>query len=72
MNELKDLLMKNFPAINFEDEHLVQDGTVDSVTIVEIITLLEDTYDIEITMEYIQPKYFESVQAMLEMIEELQ
>lgn len=71
MAELKDLLTENFPAIDFDEEHLVQNGVIDSVTIVEIITLLEDTFDIEVTMEYIQPKYFESVQAMYEMIEEL-
>ena len=71
MSELKNLLSERFPAIDFDEEHLVQNGVIDSVTIVEIITLLEDTYDIEVTMEYIQPKYFESVQAMYEMIEEL-
>lgn len=73
MDELMDLLKENYPDINFETEkQLMEDGILDSVSVVEIISLIEDAFDISVGMEYIQPKYFESAEAMWEMIEELQ
>jgi len=41
------------------------------VTMVGIITLIEDKYGIEVTMEYIRPESFESVETIGEMIDEL-
>lgn len=32
---------------------------------------IEDLFDISVTMEYIQPSYFQSAETMWEMIEEL-
>ena len=73
MNELITLLKTNFPNIDFENEKaLVDDGIVDSLSMVKIIAVIEETFDISVTMEYIQPEYFQSVEAMWEMIEELQ
>ena len=45
---------------------------LDSIDITSIIVELEDHYDIEITMEYMENENFDSVEAMLKMIEELQ
>lgn len=73
MDQLKSLLKETFPHIDFENEkQLVSDGVLDSVAVVVIITAIEDAFDISVTMEYIQPMYFESVETMWEMIEELQ
>ena len=73
MDELKELLEEEFPDIDFENEkQLVSDGILDSVSVVQIISMLEDHYDIDVTMEYIQPKYFESLETMLDMIDELE
>ena len=47
-------------------------GILDSFAVVTIIAEIENMYDISVTMEYIQPMYFESVESMWEMIEELQ
>ena len=73
MDELKELLQGEFPEIDFDKEkQLVTDGILDSVSVVQIISMIEDHYDIDVTMEYIQPKYFESLEAMLDMIDELE
>ena len=73
MNELKEMLEGKYPNIDFENEkQLMSDGIMDSIMVVEIISEIEDLFDVEVTMEYIQPKYFESVEDMWEMIEELQ
>jgi len=73
MEELKAMLKEKYPHIDFENETaLVTDGLLDSLAVVNIISEIEDMYDISVTMEYIQPMYFESTQTMWEMIEELQ
>ncbi len=72
MNELKAMLQEKFPMIDFEKETaLVSSGVLDSLQVVELIAEIEELFDISVTMEYIQPTYFESVDAMWEMIEEL-
>lgn len=73
MEELKKMLEEKFPDIDFDNETaLVSGGILDSLSVVSIIAEIEDMYDISVTMEYIQPAYFESVATMWEMIEELQ
>ncbi|MBE6817267.1 MAG: acyl carrier protein [Ruminococcaceae bacterium] len=72
MDELLAMLKENFPGIDFENEDkLYEKGLLDSVSVVEIISEIEDMYDISVSMEYIQPQYFESVSAMWDMIQEL-
>lgn len=73
MDELKKMLEENFEAIDFENEKsLVSSGILDSLAVVSIIAKIEEMFDISVTMEYIQPAYFESVETMWNMIEELQ
>ena len=72
MNELKAILNELFPEIDFEKEkNLYDDGIIDSVHVVTIIAKIEEAFDVSVTMEYIQPTYFQSVETMWEMIEEL-
>ena len=72
MEELLAMLKEKFPGIDFENEdRLYEKGLLDSVSVVEIISELEDMFDISVSMEYIQPQYFESVSAMWDMVQEL-
>lgn len=72
MQELKSMLEEKFSAIDFDNEkNLVSDGILDSLAVVSIIEEIEDMFDVSVTMEYIQPEYFESVEAMWNMIQEL-
>jgi len=73
MEQILEMLKKKYPNIDFENEkNLVSKDILDSLAVVEIIAELEDMFDISVTMEYIQPMYFESVETMWEMVEELQ
>lgn len=72
MEQLKEMLASNFPHIDFDKEkHLMTDGILDSMSMVTIIVELENLFDVSVTMEYIQPANFESVETMWEMVEEL-
>ena len=72
MDELRNALLEIYPDIDFDNEsNLYDDGIIDSVDVVTIISKLEETFDISVTMEYIQPNYFQSVETMWEMVEEL-
>jgi len=73
MEQLKEMLKEKYPNIDFDNEkNLVSGGILDSLDVVAIIAEIEDMFDISVTMEYIQPTYFESVETMWEMVEELQ
>ncbi len=72
MEQLMEMLQEKYPDIDFENEkNLISDDILDSMDVVNIISEIEDMFDISVTMEYIQPPYFESVECMWEMIEEL-
>ncbi len=71
MEELKALLTENFPAIDFARTDLIESGTLDSITLVSLIAVIEEKYDIEVSMDYIVPENFESVEAIYNMIDEL-
>ena len=72
MEQLKEMLKSKFPTVDFDNETaLTSSGILDSLAVVTIIADLENLFDISVTMEYIQPKYFESVETMWEMVEEL-
>ena len=72
MEELKKALKEAFPNVDFDKEKaLIDDGIIDSVGMVTIISIIEDMFDVSVTMDYIQPKYFQSVETMWEMIQEI-
>ncbi len=72
MNELLNVLKEAYPDIDFtKEKNLIDDGILDSVGMVTLISVIEDHFDISVTMEYIQPSYFQSAETMWEMIEEL-
>ena len=73
MEELIKLLSETIEGVDFENEdRLMTDKVISSIDLTEIIAEIEDHYDIEIDMEYMIPENFESAQAILNMIEELQ
>ena len=68
-NYLGTISLKN---IDYENEkHLVTDKLIDSIDMSSVLAELEDTFDIEIDMEYIVPENFDSVEAMWDMVQEL-
>ena len=52
MNELLDILKEAMPKVDWENgEDLVDDGVIDSMDVVTIISEITDAYDIEIPSE---------------------
>ncbi len=73
MDELKQILEEISPDIDFEAEtKLIEDGVLDSFDIISIVGELNLHYDIEINVEDLLPENFNSMEAMMELIEKLQ
>ncbi len=59
--------------VDFENcTTLIDDGELESLDIVALVGELNDEFDIEITVEHLVPENFNSVDAMLALIKELQ
>jgi acyl carrier protein len=73
MEELLDILSEIKDDVDFETEDkLIDDGILDSFDILQIISALNDEYDISIPASEIIPENFNSASAMWEMITRLQ
>ncbi len=72
MEELLEVLQEIRPDVDFvNNKKLIDNGVLDSLNILEIVSELCDTFDIEISPADIIPANFNSAQAMFEMIERL-
>ena len=68
---IKELLTKQFPAIDFESsEELVDDGILDSLTIVGILSAIQTEFEIILPYEEIVPENFNSLDTMAELVAE--
>lgn len=73
MEELLEILREVKDTIDYENETaLIDDELIDSLDLMQLISELEEAYDIEIGMEYIVPENFNSASAILNLINELQ
>ena len=71
--QIIEILSEICPGVDFETETaLIDDGLVDSLDIVSIVTELMDAFDVEISVEDLQPENFNSVDAIAELIQRLQ
>lgn len=72
MNEFLKIVQGAKPNIDFEKEKaLVDDGIIDSLDIVTIMSELSDACDIMIPPEEITPENFNSIEAMKAMVDRL-
>ena len=70
MNELLDLLQHTCPGIDFEcSDSLIDDGVLDSLDIVTIVSVLMDEYGIEISVDDLVPENFNSVETIYALVE---
>lgn len=61
------------PDVDFEHHTaLIDDGELESLDIVALVGDLNDEFDIDISVEHLVPENFNSVDAMIRLIKELQ
>lgn len=73
MDRLIELLQEIKEDIDFENTtDLIDGGILDSFDILQIISALNDEYDISIPAGEIVPKNFNSAKALYEMVQRLQ
>lgn len=72
MERLMEVLERALPNVDWSTEQdLVDDGIIDSIDVVTLISELTDEYDIEISSDEMEPENFNSAEAILNMIERL-
>ena len=72
MDRLIEILSDLHPDIDFESEDgLVDNGILDSLDIVTLITEINDSFDVSIPAEEIIPENFNSAKALWELIQKL-
>lgn len=73
MKELLEILNDLNPDVDYETEERLIDGKVyDSFKIITLISMISDTFDIELGPEHLIPENFNSARAMWEMIQRIQ
>ena len=73
MDELLELLSDVRDDVDFAKcETLIDDGILASFDILQIISSINETFDVEIPATSIIPKNFNSAKAMFELIQKLQ
>ncbi len=72
MEEFIGVLKRAMPNVDFENEkNLVDDGILDSLSVVAIISELAEEYDVDIPPEEIDPDNFNSAEAMKALVDRL-
>ena len=72
MNELIDILKSIREDVDFENEtKLIDDSILDSFDIISIVAELNEHYDIEISADDLLPENFNTLEAILALVEKL-
>lgn len=72
MNTLLEILEELHPDVDFtSEEALIDDGILDSLDIVTLITEINDKFDVSIPAEEIIPENFNSAAALMALIEKI-
>ena len=70
--KLLEILTETCPGVDFEEETaLIDDGLLESLDIVTIVSEIMDAFDVELNVEDLVPENFNSVDAMLDLIQSL-
>ena len=73
MERLLEILREIRPDVDFENEKaLVTDEILDSVDIIALVAELSDEYDIRIKPAHMVPENFNSADAILALVKELE
>ena len=71
--QIIEILSEICPGVDFEQETaLIDDGLIDSLDIVAVVTDLMDTFDVQLGVDDLTPENFNSVDAICQLIERAQ
>ena len=71
--QIIEILTEICPGVDFEPEtSLIDDGLIDSLDIVAVVTDLMDTFDVQLGVDDLTPENFNSVDAICQLIERAQ
>ena len=71
--QIIEILSEICPGIDFETETaLIDDGLIDSLDIVAVVTELMEAFDVELGVDDLTPENFNSVEPIEELIESKQ
>lgn len=72
MEKLLEILSSLHPDVDFETaEDLIDEGILDSLDIVTLVTEINDAFDVAIPAEEVIPENFNSAKALMELITRL-
>ena len=72
-SKIVEVLSANVSGIDFENEkHLVTNGIFDSLSLITVVSLLEETFGCKIPLEKVNADNFDSTSRMAAMMQELQ
>ncbi len=72
MKRLLDLLQEIRPDVDFESEQkLIDSKVLDSFDIVSIVSSINEEFDVDIDIDDLIPENFNSVKAMMSLIEKM-
>ncbi|MBR0414976.1 MAG: acyl carrier protein [Clostridia bacterium] len=73
MDELLEILKKIKPGVDFEHETgLVEKRILDSMSIIRLVSALNNAFDIEIQVTDLVPENFESAASIMALVERLE
>ena len=71
--QIIEILTEICPGVDFEQETaLIDDGLIDSLDIVAVVTELMEAFDVELGVDDLTPENFNSVEAIEDLIERKQ
>lgn len=58
-------------ALDYDGESMMEDGIIDSFTVINLISDLEDEFDIEIDAKYVVAENFKNKEAIIALVQKL-
>ena len=58
-------------ALDYDGDSMMEDGIIDSFTVINLISDLEDEFDIEIDAKYVVAENFKNKEAIIALVQKL-